>query len=249
MAKQLFIYENATPISVQRHGAWSVRTGKDFRFAAHINSAPLLLSEFAAAAQVLPVVFAGSGENIIPIAVMGVRNDQNVFVDDTGEWTPAYQPAFLRQYPFVLGQTTQPGSFALCIDETFEGCNTEGQGERLFDTTGARTAYLERMIAFAREYQQQFRKAQLLGAKLSELGLLEPMRATFRTPAGQEQLLGFQVVRREKLQALPADELARMNASGVLEAIYLHLFSLANFRKISKALAESAPVELPEAVD
>ncbi|MBD3785727.1 MAG: SapC family protein [Sphingomonadales bacterium] len=242
MTKQLFIYENATPISASRHGDMSVRTGEDWGFAARINSAPLLIGEFAAAARSLPIVFAGTAERVIPIVVLGVRDQQNVFIDADGKWAPDYTPAFLRQYPFVLGQTAESPNFILCLDETFPGCNREGRGERLFDSEGRRTAYLDKMIDFAKEYQRQFTLGQRLGAKLAELGLLEPMRATFRTPDGTEQLQGFQTVRREKLMALKPEEIAALHASGMLEAIYLHLFSLANFRQISRALEAGAEV-------
>lgn len=249
MTKQLFIYENATPISAQRHGDMSVRAGEDWSFAAHLNSVPLLVGEFAATARTLPIVFAGTAERVIPIVVLGVRDDQNVFVDAEGKWAPDYTPAFLRQYPFVLGQAPESQNFVLCLDETFPGCNREGRGERLFDSEGRRTAYLERMIDFAKEYQRQFTLGQRLGAKLVQLGLLEPMRATFRTPGGTEQLLGFQTVRREKLMALSAEDVAALHASGLLEAIYLHLFSLGNFRQISRALeGEAAPEVTPETV-
>jgi hypothetical protein len=243
MAKQLYIYEDARPISAARHGAWSVKTGADYRFAAELNSCPLLVAEFSEAARAYPIVFIGGDEAVMPIAVLGARDRQNLHVDGEGQWTGGYLPAFLRQYPFVFAQTGDENRLALCIDEAYSGCNTDGRGERLFDSEGVRTAYLERMLAFAQQYQQQFRLSQAFGTKLRELDLLEPMRATFRrNEDGQtEQLSGFLAVKRDGLADMDEATLADLHRRGWLEAIHLHLHAMGNFRGIGDRLTSPDP--------
>ena len=43
MTTQLLIYEQAVPVSVERHGDLSVKAGGDFSFARHVNSVPLTI--------------------------------------------------------------------------------------------------------------------------------------------------------------------------------------------------------------
>ena len=237
MAKQLFIYEDVKPISRERHGNWSVRTGADWRFAAKVNSVPLLISEFAQAARHYPIVFTGAENRMIPIAVLGIRNAQNTFVNEDGTWAGWYVPAFLRQYPFVFSQTKDDGKLMLCIDEAYSGANTEGRGERLFDSEGERTRYLDSMLEYAKSYQAQYRAAERFGRELLDLKLLEPMRAQFTMQGLKDETLsGFHSITRKSLGALPDEDVLRLQRAGMLEAIYMQLLSIGNFDDIVQTI-------------
>ena len=79
---------------------------------------------------------------------------------------------------------------------------------------------------------------------IAELDLLEPMQAQVKLRSGQQlSLTGFQSVSREKLNALPAETLSEIMKSGVLELIYIHLFSMKNFTDMVQRLAASLPDE------
>ena len=75
MATQLLIYEQAVPVSVERHGDLSVKAGGDFGFARHVNSVPLTAAEIPVAAVEFPVVFTGGEEAVVPAAILGQRVD------------------------------------------------------------------------------------------------------------------------------------------------------------------------------
>jgi hypothetical protein len=238
MATQLLIYERAVPVTRARHGDWSVKTGSDYHFAANVNSVPLMVAEFGAAAGEYPIVFAGRDKEVMPVVLLGVRDKQNLFVDAAGAWSARYVPAFVRRYPFVFASTDAGQNFTLCIDEEFTGCNTEGRGERLFDSQGERTQYLQNILNFLQAYQAQFLRTQALCRRLAELDLFEPMQAQYTLKSGQRgTLAGFQAVSRERLKALPGDRLAELARTDELEAIYAHLLSLRNF----PAMVEKVP--------
>jgi hypothetical protein len=235
MAAQLLFYDSAVPVSSQRHLDLSVKSGGDYRFAAKVNSVPLTAVEVRRAAAEYPVVFAGQGEVIMPVAILGIEPERNAFVDGSGAWDGSYVPAFVRRYPFVFAASPDGKSFALCIDESFSGCNREGRGERLFDALGERTQYLETVLNFVKDYQAQHQRTQAFCKRLSELGLLEPMRAQFVLPDGtQRGLGGFMAVNRTKLKAIDRETLADMAAGDALELIYLHLHSLHCFDGLLK---------------
>ena len=229
MSKQLLIYERATPVTPKQHADVSVKAGTDYGFAKNVNSVPLMAAEFDLASSEYAIVFAGEGKDIMPVALLGVRDNENLYVDDAGAWNAKYIPAFVRRYPFVF--SSQSGDLlTLCIDEDFHGVNRAGLGERLFDTAGERTQYLQNVLGFLQAYQAQFEATRAFCQRLSELNLLEAMQAQFTLKGGQRMTLGgFMSVNRERLKALSGDALARLSATGDLDLIYAHLHSQRNF--------------------
>ena len=232
MEKQLLIYERAVPVTVERHSSIYVKSGVDYGFAREVNSVPLVAAEFAFTAQEYAIVFTGE-DAVMPAVILGMRDSQNVFVDDEGRWKADYLPAFIRRYPFVVSSADEGETLTLCLDENFSGCNDEGRGERLFDAEGERTAYLEQVVAFARDYQGQFQRTQMFCQKLKELDLLTPMQANFRPQGGEAlSLTGFFGVDRERVKALDGEKLKELATTDELELIYLHLHSLRNLSKM-----------------
>jgi hypothetical protein len=244
LATQLLFYTNAVAVNKEKHAELSVKSGKNFAFARLVNSVPLLTVEFLRAAPEYAVVFAGDGENIIPVAILGAEAERNAFVNHDGSWDGNYVPAYVRRYPFVFASSDDGKNFTLCVDDSFEGCNTGGRGERLFDSDGNRTQYLETVLNFLKDYQAQFQRTRAFCARLKELDLLEPMQATFTLPGGERRnLTGFMAVNRGKLKALEDGVLARMAKSDELELIYLHLHSMQNFARMLERIGGRAEAE------
>lgn len=246
---QLLFYENAVPVSSERHRNWSVKTGSLYTFAAKVNSVPLTAIEFGQASIEYPIVFSGTEEVIMPCTILGASAAKNVFVQEDGSWSGKYVPAFVRRYPFVFAQDSTGKNLILHIDESFEGCNQDGRGEHLFDTDGHQTQYLKNVLNFLQDYQQRFSRTQTYCRRLKELDLLQPMEAQFNLPSGQRQSLsGFQTVNRDKLKALSSDDLGMMMRTDELECTFLHLASLHHFGSIGEKfsvdgdVADGAPI-------
>jgi hypothetical protein len=240
MAKQLLIYEKVAPVSKERHLNWSVKSGNNYSFAKAINSVPLMAVEFPRAASEYTIVFAGENDGpVMPTAIVGVRNEENLYLTETGAWKVSYIPAFIRCYPFVFSSSDGGNTLTLCIDEEFEGGNQEGRGERLFDADGEQTQYLKGVLEFLKQYQAAFQRTQVFCEKLKNLNLLEPMQASLTFQSGEKVSLGgFMAVNREKLKELKGEQLTELVALDELELIYLHLQSLRNFSNMAQHLTE-----------
>jgi len=145
--RQLLFYAQLALVNAERHHDWCVELGHDYAFARTTNSVPLTRVEFARAARDYPIVFAGQDQNVFPLAVLGLEDQQNLFIDAQGKWQADYLPAFVRRYPFVFSTLDEGQNFTLCIDEAFSGCNQEGRGERLFDDEQQKTQYLDNVLA------------------------------------------------------------------------------------------------------
>lgn len=233
MAKQLLIYETAVPVNPGRHGQWSIEVGGDYAFCRNVNSVPLMQVEFSRAASEYPIVFSGEMDSLMPIVVLGIRSNENIYLTEQGTWDAKYVPAFVRRYPFVFSASDDGNTFTLCIDEVFAGCNQDGRGERIFDEEGKPTPYVQNVLNFLQGYQAEFKRTQEFCKKLRDLDLLESLQAQVSLPSGQLfSFSGFMGVNRERLMSLSGEKLAELAKSGELECAFLHLHSLQNFERI-----------------
>ena len=241
MTTQLLIYETAVPVSSGRHAKCAVEAGTGFAFTRKLNSVPLMAVEFPQAASEYAVVFAQSGGDVVPVVILGARQNENLYLADDDAWRAKYVPAFIRRYPFVFSPSEDGKTFTLCVDEAFQGLNYLGRGQALFTADGKHTPYVDNVLKFLQEYRTQFLRTQAFCKKIKELDLLEPMQAQFTLGSGEKMSLGgFHVVDRKRLKALPAETLAQLAASDELELIYLHLQSMRNFTEIKDRLVVSA---------
>lgn len=236
MSKQLLIYENIQPLS-DRHRQWAVDVDS-YDFATHLNSSPLLATEIPFAAAEYPIIFSPTATegDFLPLAVMGLKEGQNLFIDEAGKFSARYIPAFIRRYPFVLAGAQNADNFSVCIDENSKACVPDGsRGKALFESNGEQSPHLKEVIAFLKDYQLRAELSKVFCKKLYELNLLEPMQAsiTFKdNEASNMNLTGFYVVKREKLKSLSdADALDFFKKDG-LELIYSHMQSLTNFNSL-----------------
>jgi SapC len=236
VAKQLMIYNDIQPLS-DKHAKWSVNV-ENHAFISHLNSVPLLATEIAFASSDFPVIFsatANEGE-YLPLAVMGLKDGQNLLLNDKNVLTTRYVPAFIRRYPFVLGTTKDSDMMSLCIDEQSPAVVPDGSaGIRLFTDTSEQTDYLKEVVEFLKDYQYRAEMTRTFTKKLYELGLLEPMSANITFKSNEPENLnisGFFVIKREKLKAISDAEALDLFKKDGMELIYAHMQSLTNFNRL-----------------
>ena len=121
MAEVLF-YEHPVPLNRVEHKDLRMKVVPNVKFAMNAHSVPLTGVEFGVAARDLLIVFAGTSvADAGPVALLGLRQNENLYVDANGQWSPdTYVPAFVRRYPFVLAEKPagQEGDdFTVFLDE------------------------------------------------------------------------------------------------------------------------------------
>lgn len=231
-------------MSAGRHGDVSIEPGAGCAFSAVVNAVPLMAVEMPFASSEYAIVFTAAGDQVLPAAILGVRNDQNLFLATDGQWKAKYIPAFIRRYPFVFSSSADGKSLTLCVDESYPGINRGGRGNRLFGEDGKQTAYVDQVLVFLQQYQAHFERSRAFGRRVRELGLLEDMQVEVSTPAGEKlKLGGFLAVNRARLNALPGDALADLARNGELELLFLHLHSMRNFDGVKDRLAGALAVQ------
>jgi hypothetical protein len=228
-----------------------VRTAQAAPQFAKTHAIPITVDEFGLIQRHYPIVFS-VGDSPVPIALMGLNEGVNVFLDADGRNTdPAiYIPAYLRRYPFLLARL-RPDSdeLSLCFDPTSGAIGEFDEGEPLFD--GDQPSQATKAIL---EFCEQFETAgQRTAAFIEELKTSELLMEgeVAIQPQGYEQPFiyrGFRMVDEEKLRNLRGDELRKMNQNGILALIFAHLFSLSQIREIfGRQLQQgNAPAQMRE---
>ena len=94
MTTQLLLYETVVPLSFGRHRDSSVEIGSNYSFSGKVNSVPLMAVEFPETAADYAIVFAGTKENIMPVVILGLRGNENLYLSKDATWEAKYIPAF-----------------------------------------------------------------------------------------------------------------------------------------------------------
>lgn len=221
------------------HKDWSLRPVADAGFSRTAHAVLLLGSEFVEASHEYPIVFVRNDKEVVPIALLGLREGENLFVDEQGKWQARYIPAYVRRYPFAFSEVPD-GQLLLSLDEAYSGLDKDGkEGQRLFDQEGKETPFLSNTLTFVQSFQEDLLRTRQLCAELDKLGLFKDMNmeATL-TSGGRFNMGGFLVVDEQKLLGLEQQDIVRLFKNGVMGTIYAHLISMGNANHLVNRLAE-----------
>ena len=232
-------YKKIVPLSKEQHKKLYLEPVEGFGFAAGTNSLYIAAAEFPRASREYPVVFAQDPQgNMFPLVLLGLKKNENLFVDKSGKWNADYVPAYVRRYPFILATPDlKTNQFTVCVDESYAGFNTAKEGQPLFNAKGEDGPVLKQAVDFLKEYQTHVRLTEAFCKNLKELDILEPMQANVSLKSGQKiSVAGFQCVSRAKLKELAPKKLVELAKSDQLELIYCHLQSLSNVANLTRKL-------------
>jgi hypothetical protein len=221
-------YNDLMPLNTRDHATWRARGASHAKWLAGQHAVPLTVEEFPQAARFYPIIFA-SGESPVPLALMGLNEGVNVFVDAEGTVDSGiYLPAYARRYPFMLAKL-QPASeeLSLCFDPTSGLVGEFEDGEPLFngdepsETTKA-------ALNFCEQFEQAGQRTQAFIDEIRKHDLLMEGEVAIQQTGVEQPFVyrGFQMINQEKLREVRGDVLRGWAQSGLLPLLYAHQFSL-----------------------
>lgn len=243
-------YNGLEPLSSEIHADYRVRAQDSAPFLVAQHAIPLTIDEFPLVQRAMPIVFS-IGDEAIPLALMGLNEGVNVFIDDQGKaiGDGFYVPAYVRRYPYMLARLRPDAQeLSLCFDPTSEAIGAFDDGQPLFED-GQPSKATKDILAFNETFEQAGQRTQAFMAELRELELLMDGEVSIQ-PDGAEQPFiyrGFQMVNEQKLQDMRGDQLRKINQSGMLPLLYAHLFSLSLMRDIFSRQVQQGKVPQQQA--
>ena len=228
-------YNGLEPLSSNLHPHHRARQANEAPFLATAHAIPITVDEFVSTQRYMPIVFS-SGLKPVPLALMGLNEGVNVFIDAEGKLinNETYVPAYVRRYPFMLARLKPDAEeLSLCFDPTSGLVGEFDEGTALFED-GKPSEATSAILKFCEEFEMSAQRTVSFVNELKTMDLLMEGEVSIQ-PTGAEQPFiyrGFQMVNEEKLRDLGADELEKMNKNGMLPLIYAHLFSMSLVREI-----------------
>ncbi|WP_291201112.1 SapC family protein [Hyphomonas sp.] len=243
---QVLFYKDPQPLSAENHGGLGVRQiAEPFAFLRAAHAVPVTVTEFGVAAASYPIIFVGDERT--PVAVMGVRQGQNLFVDQNGYvFEDYYIPAFVRRYPFVFAADESSDRLLLCVDRAAP--MVSNQPDVPFFENGQPSKFTTDAIEFCKEFERQRRATTDFAKIVASMDLFEQKTVTFqpRDPQGREvgpvqKVADYWAISEERLNALPAEKYVELRNNGALGACYAHLVSLLNWSKVVNRAVRTPP--------
>jgi len=227
-------YQDLMPLNSRDHAAWKSRQTDKATWLADQHAVPLTAEEFPEASRHYPIIFS-AGENSVPLALMGLNEGVNVFLDADGKLTEnVYVPAYVRRYPFLLAKL-RPDSeeLSLCFDPTCDLVGEHDEGNALFDGENP-TEATQGLLDFCRQFEEAGLRTQNFVEELEKHKLLMDGEVAIQQEGTEQPFIyrGFKMVDEARLRELRGDVLRTMNQNGMLAMIYAHLFSLQLIREI-----------------
>ena len=227
-------YNDLMPLNSQEHGDYRIRASDSAPFLAHQHAVPLTIDEFITAQRFVPIIFS-AGNDPVPLALMGLNEGVNTFLDDEGKLRgPAYVPAYVRRYPWMLARL-RPDSeeLSLCFDPTSQHIGVFDEGEALI-ADGQPTETTTSILKFCEEFEQAAARTGQFVGELKTMDLLMDGEVSIQVPDQEQPFIyrGFQMVNEEKLRDMRGDQLRKITQNGMLPLIHAHLFSLQLMREI-----------------
>ncbi len=227
-------YRDLVPVNTQDHADFSLRPIESAPYLAVQHAIPLTVDEFTQAQRYLPIIFS-AGSDPVPLALMGLNEGVNVFLDEEGKLRgPSYVPAYVRRYPWMLAKL-RPDSdeLSLCFDPTSEAIGQFDEGEKLFED-GKPADVTQNVLKFCEDFEQAAARTGNFMTELKALDLLMDGEVSIQVPGNDQPFVyrGFQMVNEEKLRDLRGDQLRKISQNGMLPLLYAHLFSLQLMRDL-----------------
>ncbi|HEX8584269.1 MAG TPA: SapC family protein [Allosphingosinicella sp.] len=227
-------YSGLQPLSSQLHGDLRTRPSDKAPYFANSHAIPITVDEFVSAQRFCPIVFS-TGDNPVPLALMGLNEGVNVFCDAEGKLLgEAYVPAYVRRYPFMLARL-QPDAqeLSLCFDPNSDLVGNFEDGSLLFED-GKPSEATNNILKFCEEFEMSAQRTVAFVTELKAADLLMDGEVSIQPTDAEQPFIyrGFQMVNEEKMRDLRGDELRKMNQNGMLPLIIAHLFSLSLMREV-----------------
>ncbi len=239
LSGNMFLFERPELLNKEQHGQLGMSNpGKRFGFCSKVRAIPITVTEVPAASKDYPIVFMGK-ENPVLLAVVGLIDDVNLFVDENGDWeNKRYIPGYARRYPFGLANETGSDRMAIVLDAAYVGVKTNGELPLFQD--GEPTELTQSAIDFCQAFEQDRILTDGFNERLKPYDIIQGQSAHF-TPEGtteQKVFAEYFGIDENKLNALTDEQFISLRQEGALAIIYALIMSMGNWRMLLQRRAD-----------
>lgn len=235
------LYRQPTLLDRARHVGKRVKALSDWNIARDMNAVFITAMEFPEVGREYPIAFVPSDRDangkvhVAPVALLGLRERENLYLQADGSWGARYVPAFLRRYPFAYTPVSQ-GQVGIVVDAASDSFN-DTEGEPLLTDAGEPTPFLDSVRKFLDRFEEEAARTRALCDRLLELELLRGGEVNGQLADGQTvKADGFFMVDEDKLRNLSDAVVLELHRNGVLALLHAHLLSMGQVQGLASRL-------------
>lgn len=235
-ANMPLFYTHPVPLDAKLHADLALKQNFGFGFTRGVNAVPLNLIEMPQICHYYPIAFSPDG-NATPVAILGLRDNENLFLNADNTWEEnVYIPAYIRRYPFIFSELPDGEQLTLCLDMS-DGVIDKKGDQKFFDADGKPSELAQNALEFCKSYHAAAQQTVEFSKALADSGLLIEREAQINV-AGNRRInfSGFQIIDEQKLAALDDATFLEWRKKGWLPFLYAHLFSGAQWQRLSALL-------------
>ncbi len=238
-SKLPLFYKKPEALDATKHKTLALKKGFGLQFTKEINAVPITMIEMPQICHFYPIAFSPDA-NATPVAILGLRDNENLFLNEKAHWEPnCYIPSYIRRYPFIFSENPENDQLVLCVDTDKSVVEEKGE-QRFFTDDGTATALSKNALEFCKSYHAAAFQTTNFGQALLKAGLLIDRSAEITTPNGKKiNFSGFKIIDESKLMELDDATFLEFRKNGWLPFIYAHLFSGAQWQKLSFLLGKN----------
>lgn len=229
-------YKNPAPLDAKLHAKMALKKNFGLGFTKGVNAVPVNLIEMPQICHYYPIAFSPDATGT-PVAIMGLRDNENLFLNDKGEWEEdTYIPAYIRRYPFIFSEMPGNDQLSLCVDMNDNIIDKDGE-QKFFDAEGKPSTLSQNALEFCKSYHAAAQHTIEFGKAMAKAGLLVERQAEIVIAPGKKiNFSGFRIIDEAKLADLDDKTFAEWRKKGWLPFIYAHLFSGAQWQRLTRLL-------------
>jgi len=235
LSGNVVLYKQPEPLNVEQHSKLGLKNDQSgFAYAKTTHFVPLTVEEFAIASTTFPIIFAG--DKYQPLAVMGLRENENLFVNDDNTFKQdSYVPSFLRRYPFVFANQDNSDQLVVCIDRAYSAIQENPDAP--FFEDGEMSEYTKNCVEFLKAFETSRLNTEAVVKRLLELDVFTKRDVMFNPATRRMQgepvkVTDHYAIDENKVRELDADVLKELAGNGILGAMYAHMISLNNWERL-----------------
>jgi hypothetical protein len=236
-------YSAPAPLDAKKHAKLGLKSNFGLGFTNKVNAVPINMIEMPQVCHFYPIAFSPDG-NATPVALLGLRDSENLFVNDKGEWDEdTYIPAYIRRYPFIFSEIPGSEQLTLCVDMN-NAFIDEKSDQKFFDAEGKATTLSQNALEFCKSYHAAAQQTLQFSKALADSGLLIDRTAEINVGGGKRiNFSGFRIIDEKKLAEMSDKDFLEWRKKGWLPFLYAHLFSGGQWQRLVRNLQTRVEAE------